>query len=106
MQKAREGVNKVKPSFNIHVTEQETVLYYFCEDKIIGVHLSYSPLRIEMYNGLAYIGDLKKGNVWCTEWEYKSYYGELYITCQVDAEIDCLEQVIFEINSEGKINVY
>jgi len=81
------------PSYHIHVTENETILY-FCEDKIIGVPLSFSSLKVEMYNGLAYIGDLEKGGVWCTEWRYGLHLGKLCVVCQVETEIDFLKAAL------------
>ena len=82
--------------YNIHVTERKTIIIYFCGNKIIGVPLSYSALKVEMYNGLAYIGDLEKGGVWCTSWRYGLHLGKLCVVCQVETEIECLKAVLSE----------
>ena len=83
------------PPFNIHVTEQETVLC-FCENIIIGVPLSCSTLKVIIYSGINYIGVLEKGNVWCTSWRYGLHLGKLCVVCQVETEIECLKAVLSE----------
>ena len=80
--------------YNIHVTKRKTIIIYFCGNKIIGVPLSCSTLKIIMYNGINYIGVLERGNVWCISWKYGLHLGELCVVCQVETEIDCLKETL------------
>jgi len=82
--------------YNIHVTERKTIIIYFCGNKIIGVPLSYSTLKVIMYSGINYIGVLEKGNVWCTSWKYDLHFGKLCVVCQIETEMECLKETLLE----------